>query len=65
MNIQDQEHERMLTCGSKRGIQNQNQEQCRQSEMWAEKRQRGLNKENEHHKMQVEVASLECPQVDQ
>lgn len=59
MNILDQEYDRMLTCGTKRGIQNQNQAQDRQSEMWTEKRQKGLNKENEHHKLQVEAASLD------
>lgn len=59
MNILDQEHDKMLTCGTKRGSQNPNHAQDRQSEMWTEKRRKGLNKENEHHKMQVEVASLE------
>lgn len=59
MNIQGQEQERMLTYGRKRGMQNQNYENDRQSEQWSEKRQKGLNKENGHHKMQVDVASLE------
>lgn len=59
MNIQDQEHDRLLTCGTKRGTRDQNHAHDRQSELWTEKRQKGLNKENDHHKLQVGVASLE------
>lgn len=65
MNIQEQEHEMLLTCGSKRGTQHHNLEQDTHIEKWSDKRQKGLNKENEQHKMQVEVANLEWPQVDQ